>query len=321
MKNKVSIIIPVYNAEKYLSGCLDSIINQTYKNLEIILVNDGSTDNSLDICNKYKKIDNRIIVLNQKNSGVSKARNKGVLKATGKYVSFVDSDDSVDKNFILKMINCIEENECELSVCNYRRGEKDDDKSEEIMLYSKNEAFYNLINNNNFAGYIWNKLYLRDILIGISSEPFDCTIHVCEDFLLNCKYILKSNKVCYINKKLYIYNVNDSSVTGNKNVLNSKKLTMVDAYKKIIEIYEKDSYENVDYVIYNYLKILLYIKYTAKKANISVNYDKEISLIWIKLTKSKKISLTKKICLFLRVKFPNLTGNLKSIFNYVRVRK
>lgn len=318
MKSKVSIIIPVYNAERYLSGCLDSIINQTYENLEIIVINDGSTDNSLDICNRYKKIDNRITVIDQKNNGVSKARNKGVLKATGKYVSFVDSDDSVDKNFILEMVNCIEKNKCELSVCNYKKNKKDNNETSEIKLYSKDGAFFELINNNNFAGYIWNKLYLRDLLNEISNEPFDCKIHVCEDFLLNCKYISKCNKICYTDKKLYIYNVNNLSVTGNNNVLNQKKLTIVDAYKKIIKIYEGVSYENVDYVLYNFLKVLLYIKYTAKKTNIDVNYDLQINKNWKKLVKSQKVSLSKKICLYLRIKFPILFGNLKNLFSYIR---
>ena len=98
--DKVSIIVPVYNAEKYLIRCVDSIINQTYKNLEIILINDGSIDNSLEIMKKYKVIDNRIIIIDKKNEGVSIARNVGIKSSSGKYICFVDSDDYIENNMI-----------------------------------------------------------------------------------------------------------------------------------------------------------------------------------------------------------------------------
>lgn len=94
----ISIIVPIYNVEKYLPQCLDSIINQTYKNLEIILIDDGSTDNSGKICDKYKLLDNRIIVIHKSNGGLSDARNTGINIATGDYISFVDADDFIDKN-------------------------------------------------------------------------------------------------------------------------------------------------------------------------------------------------------------------------------
>lgn len=97
-KIKISVIVPIYNVEQYLSQCLDSIINQTYTNLEIILINDGSTDNSEKICNQYKLLDPRIIVIHKTNGGLSDARNTGIKIATGDYISFVDADDFIDKN-------------------------------------------------------------------------------------------------------------------------------------------------------------------------------------------------------------------------------
>lgn len=100
MSDLVSIIVPVYNAEKYLNKCLDSIVNQTYSNLEIILINDGSTDNSLSICNDYTNKDGRIIVIDKHNTGAADSRNEGLKKATGKYIMFVDSDDFIDLNII-----------------------------------------------------------------------------------------------------------------------------------------------------------------------------------------------------------------------------
>ena len=99
---KISVIVPVYNSEKYIEKCIESIINQTYRNIEIIFINDGSTDESLNIIHKYKKLDNRIKVINQSNSGVSAARNKGIKNSIGDYITFVDSDDHIDSKMIDK---------------------------------------------------------------------------------------------------------------------------------------------------------------------------------------------------------------------------
>ena len=97
---KISIIVPIYNVEKYLERCINSLINQTYKNIEIILVNDGSTDNSLIICEKYKNIDSRIILVNKENGGLSDARNVGIDNSSGNYITFIDSDDYIDDDYV-----------------------------------------------------------------------------------------------------------------------------------------------------------------------------------------------------------------------------
>lgn len=119
MNPKISIIVPIYNVEKYLQKCVDSILCQTYKNLEIILVNDGSPDNCPAICDEYAKKDKRIKVIHKQNGGVSSARNAGLDVATGKYVQFVDSDDWVEPEYSKTMINLIEENNCDLGICGY----------------------------------------------------------------------------------------------------------------------------------------------------------------------------------------------------------
>ena len=117
---KVSIIIPVYNAEKYLSECINSIIYQSYNNLEIILVNDGSTDNSIYICRQYANKDNRIIVIDSDNYGVSYARNIGIERATGKYIVFIDSDDMIEKDYIGILVTEMEEKNLDMVVCGYK---------------------------------------------------------------------------------------------------------------------------------------------------------------------------------------------------------
>ena len=98
--NKVSIIIPVYNSEKYISKCLDSVLNQTYKNIEILVINDGSKDNSIDILREYEKKDDRIVVIDKENEGVAKTRNQGIKKATGDYIMFIDNDDFIDEDYV-----------------------------------------------------------------------------------------------------------------------------------------------------------------------------------------------------------------------------
>ena len=115
-EKKVSVIVPVYNAEKYLEKCVNSIVNQTYKNLEIILINDGSKDNSLALCKKFNA-DARVVVIDQENRGAAGARNSGISVATGDYISFVDADDWVENSFIEKLVNLIQSTDSDISIC------------------------------------------------------------------------------------------------------------------------------------------------------------------------------------------------------------
>ena len=133
MKDKISIIVPVYNVEKYLSECLDSIINQSYKNIEIILINDGSTDSSLEICQKYQKNDKRIKLISQANKGLSISRNNGMKIATGKYIMFVDSDDIIHSRMIEVLYKEIKNNKCQMAVCKFKLFV---DKFEEKKFYT-----------------------------------------------------------------------------------------------------------------------------------------------------------------------------------------
>ena len=118
MKELISIIVPIYKVEKYIAKCIESLIEQTYSTYEIILVNDGSTDNSLEICNSFKKRDKRIKVYTKENGGLSDARNYGLKKAVGSYICFIDSDDWVDNDFIEVLYNLLKKNKCDISICN-----------------------------------------------------------------------------------------------------------------------------------------------------------------------------------------------------------
>ena len=114
MSVKLSVIVPVYNTEKYLERCIDSIVNQTFKNVEILLINDGSTDNSIEICRRYEKNDERIKLINKQNSGVSETRNIGIENATGEFITFVDSDDEIALNMYEQMIGAANEKDADI---------------------------------------------------------------------------------------------------------------------------------------------------------------------------------------------------------------
>ncbi len=170
---KVSVIVPIYNTEKYLDRCITSIINQNYKNLEIILINDGSTDSSIDICNKYKNLDNRIIVINKKNEGQSYARNTGLEIATGDYISFIDSDDYINCNMISTLVKNIELYNSDVSVCSLKliknNNEIKQHKSSKIKLIKPNESDY-MTAKDGYGASVCNKLYKKDIIGQIRFE-------------------------------------------------------------------------------------------------------------------------------------------------------
>ena len=232
--NKVSIIIPVYNVEKYIWKCLNSIVNQTYKNIEIIIVNDETKDNSLEICEEFKQKDNRIIIISKKNQGLGLARNTGIEHATGDYVLFVDGDDYVEENLVEKTVKLIEDNNCDLvRFHNYREnlttGEKTVRKSPlEEGIYPKNDIVEKLLlpiigmlpfqDGNSFVGMsVWRNLYKLNI-IKENNIIFDSErIFIEEDILFNIKYLQKIKQAFVINEPLYHYMVNDNSLTGKYN--------------------------------------------------------------------------------------------------------
>ena len=139
MENLISVIVPVYNVEKYLDKCINSLINQSYNNLEIILIDDGSTDNCGEICDKYALKDNRIKVIHKKNEGLSAARNLGISISKGDYIIFIDSDDWVDKEILLKLLNLIKKYNSDIAVCDYLLTYDENEYIEKEEIYYKNK--------------------------------------------------------------------------------------------------------------------------------------------------------------------------------------
>ncbi len=213
MKHLISIVIPVYNSEQYLSNCLESIINQTYKNLEIILVNDGSTDNSLDILKEYQKIDKRIKIINTENHGVSHARNTGIKNTKGEYISFVDSDDTIEIDTIETLYNDLIDSKADLVQCNNLINEYQYFYTyENIKIDGKKEVYEKFLNEN-ICCTVWGKLFKRKLFNNVS---FNEIYHNHEDelFLFD---IIKNCKTVFLEKRhMYNYFWNKTGSLTNK---------------------------------------------------------------------------------------------------------
>ena len=236
MNSLVSVIVPVYKVpEKYLRQCIESIQNQTLKEIEIILVDDGSPDDCGKICDEYATIDNRIKVIHKENGGVSSARNKGLDVAAGKYIMFVDSDDWLEINAVENLVLYYNISQAGLVVCGYYKGlEKiviNDKKKRKMLRYDIPMAIagkYNYV-----MGYLWNKLFLRDI-IELDHIRFDEDLFVCEDNLFCQKYAVRCSVAVCVPMALYHYRINAKSVTHCK--YSKKNCTVFFAYKRIIEL-------------------------------------------------------------------------------------
>lgn len=265
MKDLVSVIVPIYNCERFLEECVESILKQKYSNLEIILVNDGSTDDSLKICLKYKKNNKNIIVINQKNKGLSEARNAGIRKATGKYIVFVDADDSINEQEIYKCINSIKKEKSQLVLFSY---------DEVYHLKNRINRYYKRIvkeypqqRNLWQYGYAWNKLYLAEI-IKSNKIFFKKDVIFVEDIIFNSEYLMYVDKISFIEESLYNYNKYDDYKTLS-NSQHEKYLDMIELsiqFKlKLRDKYYKDKEEDEKY-LYLYL-VRQYVPYCVREKN------------------------------------------------------
>lgn len=213
---EISIIVPVYNVEQYLENCIQSILNQTFKNYELILVDDGSTDKSGEICDKYEKIDNRIKVIHKDNGGLSSARNSGLDIACGKYIGFVDSDDSIHPRMYEILYDLIKKHNVDISCCNYREtysicNEYDTNiESAEVIEMDNIQAINNLYNNDICIRLVvaWNKLYSKHLFNDIYYEVG--RIH--EDEFIAHRILHKCKKIVYTNNELYYYLQREGSI-------------------------------------------------------------------------------------------------------------
>lgn len=239
MYNKISIIVPIYNVEPYIGKCVESLVIQTYPNIEILLIDDGSTDNSGKVCDSLQeKYPEKVKVIHSDNRGLSAARNIGINNSTGSMIGFVDGDDWVEKEMFETLHKLITENNADLSVCGVKYDFDNDEsslyKTDKSELCNQKEIYYNLINNNQFLGYACNKLFKREL---IQNLRFDEDLFSSEDIDFCSKYARGCSKAAYNDSELYHYRQRLGSMTGDFSY-SFRKLSVIKAFEGLIPIYE-----------------------------------------------------------------------------------
>lgn len=229
MDELISVIVNVYNGEKFIKKCLDSVINQTYKNIEIIIVNDGSTDNTLSICESYK--DNRIKIINQENMGLSLSRNVGIDNSTGEYLFFVDVDDYIELDAIEYLYKLTKENNTMIATCSTKDIHNYDFKvkprKEIVRVISGKEMLKNILMSKDRFGTVWNKLIKKELFDNIRFED-----RIINDVVVLYKLALATEKVTYSNQIKYYYLRHSNSITAKRYASRT-----IDFYKAAIERY------------------------------------------------------------------------------------
>lgn len=311
MKKKVSIIIPTYNVELYIEKCLNSLIRQTYKNIEIILVDDGSTDQSGKICDEYSKKDSRIKVIHKKNGGVSSARNMGLDVALGDFYCFVDPDDYVDNSFVEEMINNQTGEDSFTLCCFYRieEGQIVNDVSD-ICNYtlSKQEYLKRLFLEDQLGGGVcWNKLFPKGL---VDDTRFDTKISVGEDLKFVYEVTKKVTTVNVVTKKLYYSVLRDGSLSKTykeKNLLKEKELC-----EKIMKDVIKNYKELMDYAVKRYLVSLSYLLIYSNPDNYRIDRNRGIKLLK-NIFFLPEVSFEQKMYITVKILFPKFYKRLKEI--------
>ncbi len=319
----ISIIVPAYNVEKYIKTCLDSLINQTYSNFEIIVINDGSTDQTEEILRSYQS-NPKFRIYSQKNGGLSAARNRGIKLANGELVCFIDSDDSVKSDYLEKLVApFIEDVDVDITVCGYQ--EKFENsvinhvlKSQKITGRKVTKDL--LIKQQDFNVLAWNKLYRKSLFTDNNIEYPAGQIH--EDNLTTYKLFSHAQKVFYISDVLYIYQRTHSEITKN---LYSKEKTL-----KRLQVKEQMAIEAGQYLQDPDLKrsaeVALLLAYFAFLDH-AINHRIDKSYYQVYLKKIKKLSssqfknpfLTKKLRLYLKL-IHSPRGILYQIFRKITLR-
>ena len=260
MKSKVSVIVPVYNVEKYLEKCLESIIKQTYENLEIIIVDDGSTDNSLHICRKWDKRDPRITIIHKENEGLGFARNTGLQHASGDYILFIDSDDFISNNMVEKLYDNLKNAEADTVYCGLNRYFSDEhiiqyppkcgkqiylqDEVIDKVLLEMIGTIPNEKEDMNMEVSVWHSLYSMDIIRKYNVLFPSERVFMSEDISFHIDYLRYAKKVSFITDCLYFYRLNENSLSKkyDANRFDRSKKMYLQIINKLSEFIEPEKY-------------------------------------------------------------------------------
>ena len=296
MNEKISVLVPIYNAEKYIKRCIDSIINQSYKNIEVILIEDGSTDNSYNIIKEYQEKDDRIKIFSIENNGVADARNKAVDNSTGDYITFVDSDDYIEEDYIETLYTNLKKYNSDIAVCNCFNVIEETGKKDyktfgisEVKEYTNEEAVKNLFYYNFLRHSPWGKLYKKEVWNNIRF-PLGKNY---EDLAILYKLFLNSKKVIYIPKEKYNYTIRKGSIVHNE-IRKTDVEAIIEYSQKILDDITKN-YKNLisaaEYLLFDeelhlwyripykkeYKKYLKTINSNIKKYRMKIIKDKMVN--------------------------------------------
>lgn len=262
MEPKVSIIVPVYNAEKSLARCVDSILNQEFRDFELILMDDGSKDRSGDICDGYARADARVVVVHKENSGVSDTRNQAIARARGTFLQFVDSDDWLTADATKLMVRAAEETGCDLVIADFYRvvgkmvSRKGDIDADQVI---GREAFVGFMMENPadyYYGVLWNKLYRRS-LVEAHGIRMDAKLSWCEDFLFNLEYVRYATTFYALRTPVYYYVKTKGSLVNQKISFArtvEMKLAMFECYNDFFKhVLDEEAYERKRLQVYHFL--------------------------------------------------------------------
>lgn len=285
----ISIIVPIFNVEKYLERCINSILNQSFKDFELILIDDGSTDNCPYICDKFSNIDKRIKVFHKKNGGLSDARNYGLSKSTSEYIVFIDSDDWISNIYLETLYNISQKNKCDIVECDIIKTNTETNDYEidinqlsyNVEIYQPKEALKLLIKDSIFHQYVWNKLYKRNTINDIIFRKGKTN----EDEFWTYQIFGNANKIAKVDIPLYYYFERDNSIMRKK--YNINRLDALDAKVERQEYISKNHPELSDLSQINLFESCIF------QGQLSIKYLKNKDLEYAKTKISTIINLYK----------------------------
>lgn len=315
MTPKISIIIPSYNEEKYISRCLDSVLNQTFTDFEVLCVDDGSTDKTFEIIKNYSEKDSRIIPLKNPNKGVSSARNFGIDNSKGEYIGFVDSDDFIQPQMYEFLYKAVTENNCDFSVCRYKKTSEVNFKKFDYKTDNFSPEKFISFNDNNFT--INNELVFSSACTKLISKKFLGDIRfknykIGEDTVFNSEIYSKSNSSIFIDAEFYNYFINTRSVSYSK-IFDDKWYDLL-ITRFICYDYLKDKNKVISsYYLERGFKSILSYRFDKNGTKYEKNFKSEINKYLKNYIKCNNISLINRIIILLFILFPSFYSAFRKI--------
>lgn len=271
--SKISVIIPLYNSEKFIKNCVDSVLNQSYKNIELIVINDGSTDDSLEICKRIK--DNRLLLISQNNFGAPSARNNGLKNATGEYIMFLDSDDVLEKDAIEKLYKKIKKEKADIAYGRTIHIDEKNNLSCEKIITPKVKLLNEEKNYYSIDPYPGNKLYKLDI-IKRNNITFG-NVRIGQDLNFYLKFMPFCKKISFCNEIVSYYRIVNNSISR---TINFNIFDIINSFKDVEKFYRINKVDKENYIILESIKIYHYINQMKKLRSFSKISDRKLIYLY-----------------------------------------